>query len=95
MGFGRNPHVAKAQAAEEKAASAKDASSEVRAWLEAAHFWERAVEKEQPGKKRAEYEAAAANARARSESPAADEGNALEKAASRLRLVHPGPGSTA
>ena len=56
MSFGRNPHLAKAQAAEQKAADAGDASSRARAYRDAAHQWERAAEREQPGKKRAEYE---------------------------------------
>ncbi len=46
MGFGRNPHVAKAEAAELKAQEAEDGGTEVRAWLEAAHLWERAAGKE-------------------------------------------------
>lgn len=95
MGFGRNPHVAKAQAAEEKAGAATDTATEVRAWLEAAHLWERAADKEQPGKKRSEYEAAAANARARAESPAERADSGLERAAGKLRLVHPAPGRPA
>ncbi|MBI5488813.1 MAG: hypothetical protein HY905_15870 [Deltaproteobacteria bacterium] len=66
MGFGRNPHVAKAQAAQAKAQEATDVISEVRAYLEAAHLWDRAAAKEQDGKRRAEYEANAAAARERS-----------------------------
>ncbi len=67
MGFGRNPHVAKARAAEAKAEEAKDVASEVRAYLEAAHLWDRAATKEKDGKRRAEYEANAAAARERSD----------------------------
>ena len=63
MGFGKNPYVAKAQAAEEKASTARDDASRERALLEAAHEWDRAAEKEKPGKKRAEYEAEAERVR--------------------------------
>jgi hypothetical protein len=55
MSFGRNPHVAKAQAAEQKAVDAPDESSRTRAYRDAAHAWERAAEKERPGKQRDEY----------------------------------------
>jgi hypothetical protein len=78
MGFGRNPHVAKAEAAQAKAQEAKDVASEVRAYLEAAHLWDRAAAKELEAgrhgaggvgganKRHAEYEANAAAARERS-----------------------------
>ena len=56
MGFGKNPYVTKAQAAEQKAASAPDEASRVRALRDAAHQWERAAEREKPGKQRTEYE---------------------------------------
>jgi hypothetical protein len=56
MGFGRNPHVPKAQAAEQKAADAPDDAARARAYREAAHQWDRAAEREAPGKRRAEYE---------------------------------------
>jgi hypothetical protein len=75
MGFGGNPHVAKAEAAEAKAREAKDVGSEARAYLEAAHFWDRAAAKEQAAgrhhsggaaERRAKYEANAVAARERS-----------------------------
>ncbi len=56
MGFGRNPHVPKAQAAEQKAADAPDDAARARAQREAAHQWDRAAEREAPGKRRTEYE---------------------------------------
>ncbi len=59
MGFGKNPFVPKAQAAEQKAADAPDEASRVRALRDAAHQWDRAAEREKPGKQRTEYEAAA------------------------------------
>ena len=63
MGFGRNPHVAKAEAAEAKAMEAKDMASVGRAYLEAARLWDRAADKEGSGKRRTEYEANAEAAR--------------------------------
>lgn len=88
MGFGRNPHVGKAQEAELKAQEAGDAASEVRAWLEAAHLWERAAAKEQPGKRRAEYEAAAVTAREHADAPSHTSEKTLDSVVSKLRLVH-------
>jgi hypothetical protein len=66
MGFGRNPHVAKAEAAQAKAPNAKDVASEARAYLEAAHLWDRAAAREKEGQWRTAYEAKAAAARERS-----------------------------
>lgn len=63
MGFGRNPYVPKAQAAEQKAASAPDDAARARAHREAAHEWDRAGERETPGKRRQEYERNAARNR--------------------------------
>jgi len=56
MSFGRNPHVAKAQAAEQKAQDATDDNARARAYREAAHLWDRAAEREKPGKQRTLYE---------------------------------------
>lgn len=56
MSFGKNPYVAKAQAAELKASEAVDDSARERAYREAAHEWERAAARENPGKRRTEYE---------------------------------------
>jgi hypothetical protein len=56
MSFGKNPHVAKAQAAEQKAADAVDEHARTLAYREAAHQWDRAASRENPGKKRTEYE---------------------------------------
>jgi hypothetical protein len=64
MAFGRNPHVLKAQAAVQKALDAPDDASRARAYREAAHQWDRAAEREPPGKRRVEYEANAARDRA-------------------------------
>jgi hypothetical protein len=64
VSFGKNPFVAKAQAAEQKAADATDAIARVAAYREAAHAWDRAAAKEKPGKFRAEYEEAAERNRA-------------------------------
>ncbi|MBK8258730.1 MAG: hypothetical protein IPK82_39500 [Polyangiaceae bacterium] len=56
MSFGRNPYVSKAQAAEQKALDAQDDDTRTRAYRDAAHQWDRAAEREKPGKYRAEYE---------------------------------------
>lgn len=56
MSFGRNPHVAKATLAEQKAQDATDDNARARAYREAAHLWDRAAEREKPGKQRAQYE---------------------------------------
>jgi hypothetical protein len=56
MSFGKNPYVAKAQAAELKAEEAPDPTAQARAYREAAHEWERAAGREPPGKRRVEYE---------------------------------------
>ena len=64
MSFGRNPHVPKAQAAEQKAADANDEMARSAAYRDAAHQWDRAAARETPGKRRAEYEANAERNRA-------------------------------
>ncbi len=69
MSFGRNPHVAKAEAAEQKAQTAKDASSYERAWRDAGRLWERAAERETDGKRKAQYEANAERARTTADEP--------------------------
>lgn len=84
MSFGRNPHVAKAQAAEQKAELATDHLARERAYREAAHLWERAATREQPGKRKTEYEGNAERLRALADEPAvtdeADESAPLERA---------------
>lgn len=73
MSFGRNPHVAKAQAAEQKADLAADHLARERAYREAAHLWERAASREQPGKRRVEYEGHAERLRGLADGGLADE----------------------
>jgi hypothetical protein len=67
MSFGRNPHVAKAEAEELKARSAKDQRACELAWREGARQWDRAAERESDDKRRKEYEERAAAARASAE----------------------------
>ena len=55
MSFGRNPHVAKATLAEQKARAAVDAAARSSAWRDAARLWERAAERESVEKRIAEY----------------------------------------
>lgn len=69
MSFGRNPHVAKAEAAEQKAEAARDESAWEQAWREAARQWDRAAERETDGKRRAEYAQRAETARTRADEP--------------------------
>jgi hypothetical protein len=76
MGFGRNPYVAKATAAELKANEAHDDLARVRSLREAAHEWDRAAEREQPGKKREEYARNAAKNRELAEANEAPRANA-------------------
>jgi hypothetical protein len=69
MSFGRNPHVAKAEAEEQKAQFAKDVSACELAWREAARQWERAAERETDDKKRRVYNEKAEAARANADNP--------------------------
>jgi hypothetical protein len=69
MSFGRNPHVAKAEAAEQKASSAKDTMASEHAWREAGRLWERAADAETDAKRRQLYTANAERARARADEP--------------------------
>jgi hypothetical protein len=73
MSFGRNPHVAKAEAAEQKAGVAPDDHSRERAWREAAHLWGRAAERETDARRREQYTAREEAARAKADVPP-DEG---------------------
>lgn len=69
MSFGRNPHVAKAEAAEQKAQSAKDSTAREHAWREAGRLWERAADRETDPKRRQSYAAHAERARASADEP--------------------------
>jgi len=63
VSFGRNPFPAKAELAEQKASEANDEGTRRRFYFEAAHQWDRAAEKEKPGKYRTKYEENAVRAR--------------------------------
>ena len=69
MAFGKNPYVARAQAAEQKAKDASNDAMRERAYRDAAHQWDRAAERELPGKRRDEYERNAATNRALADDP--------------------------
>ena len=69
MSFGRNPHVAKAEAAEQKANDAQDAAAYEQAWLEAGRAWERASDREKDAKRRTDYAARAEAARVKATEP--------------------------
>jgi hypothetical protein len=70
MSFGRNPHVSKAEAAEQKATGAKDSTAREHAWREAGRLWERAADRETDAKRRQSYTANAERARASADEPA-------------------------
>jgi hypothetical protein len=63
--------VAKAEAAELKATSAKDATACEHAWREAGRLWERAADRESEPKRRQQYTANAERARASADDPGA------------------------
>lgn len=67
MGFGKNPHVAKAEAEEQKAEGARDAKAAELAWREAARQWDRAAARETDSKFRDRYTANAEAARAKAD----------------------------
>ena len=69
MSFGRNPHVAKAEAAEQKARDATDDAAYELAWREAARLWDRAAEREKDEKRRKLYAERAESARASADEP--------------------------
>lgn len=69
MSFGKNPHVAKAETAEQKAREARDDIAREQAWREAARRWERAAERETDGKRRQLYLDRGEQARARAAQP--------------------------
>jgi hypothetical protein len=76
MSFGRNPHVAKAEAEEQKARSARDTAACELAWREAARQWDRATDRETDDKKRQQYAERAATARANADDPGSESGAA-------------------
>jgi len=76
MSFGRNPHVAKAEAAEQKAQNAKDGSAHEQAWRDAARQWDRAAERETQDARRQEYTDKATAARANADAPWEENGAA-------------------
>jgi len=90
MSFGKNPYLPKAQAAEQKAADAVDTAARSRAYREAAHEWDRAAEREKPGKRRTEYQEHATRNRELADGAEAGEAPELEVKKPALRLV-PGP----
>ena len=86
MGFGRNPHVAKAEAAEQKALDARDAKAYEHAWREAGRLWERAAERETDAKRRAQYTTFAERARAAADQPQGERDHAEPESPSDLSV---------
>lgn len=74
MSFGRNPHVAKAEAEEQKARSATDSAACEMAWREAARQWDRATDRETDDKRRQDYTDRAEAARANADAPPSEGG---------------------
>jgi hypothetical protein len=91
MGFGRNPHVAKAEAAEQKALCAKDATAREQAWREAARQWDRASERETEAKRRELYAEKAESARTNADNPS-DQGASEPPLAESSLRSQPAPG---
>jgi hypothetical protein len=92
MSFGRNPHVAKAEAEEQKALGAKDVKAAERAWREAARQWDRAAARETDSKRRLELLAMVGAARAMADGRDADveaEGNDAEAERNDVASVPP------
>ena len=83
MSFGKNPHVAKAETAEQKALDAQDDAARAQAWLEAGRQWERAAEREKDPRRRAAYndKATAARAAVDAETPGTTDADADADAA--------------
>lgn len=71
MSFGRNPHVAKAEAEEQKALVARDDRAREQAWREAARQWDRAADRETDDSRKTMYTEKAEVARSNADSPAA------------------------
>ncbi|MBK8171600.1 MAG: hypothetical protein IPK60_14800 [Sandaracinaceae bacterium] len=86
MSFGKNPHVAKAEAAELKAGAARDSIAAEQAWREAARLWDRAAERENDQKRRQIYVDKAELARSNAEN-----GEPIETSLPELKKIVKGP----
>ncbi len=80
MSFGRNPHPAKAEAAEQKARCARDSAAREQAWRDAARQWDRAADREKDDRRRQHYAGKAVAARACADDPGveSDQASAAE-----------------
>ena len=85
MSFGRNPHVAKAEAEEQKARSAKDSAACELAWRESARQWDRAAERETDDRRRQEYVERAETARASADEALAREPETVDELMAKIR----------
>jgi hypothetical protein len=85
MSFGRNPHVAKAEAEEQKARSAKDTSACALAWREGARQWDRAAERETDDTRRQQYSERAEAARASADEAASRDAEPLDDLKAKLK----------
>jgi hypothetical protein len=89
MSFGRNPHVAKAEAEEQKARSAKDPAACALAWREGARQWERAAERETDDRRRQQYTERAEAARASADGARTRDPEPLESLITKLKPPKP------
>jgi hypothetical protein len=89
MSFGKNPHVAKAELAEQKAREARDEIAREQAWLEAARRWDRAAERETDAKRKQAYFDKGEHARALATQP--PEAAAEEPVSEPVPAPSPGP----
>jgi hypothetical protein len=89
MSFGRNPHVAKAEAEEQKARSAKDPAACELAWREGARQWERAAERETDDRRRQQYAERAEAARASADEARTRDPEPLESLIAKLKPPTP------
>ena len=89
MSFGRNPHVAKAEAEEQKARGAKDAAACELAWREGARQWERAAERETDDRRRQQYAERTEAARASADETRTQDPEPLESLIAKLKPPTP------
>jgi len=85
MSFGKNPHVAKAEAEEQKAQNAKDQRACELAWREGARLWDRAAERETDEKRRRLYEERAVAARANADEARKSDPEPVESLAAKIK----------
>jgi hypothetical protein len=84
MSIGKNPYVAKAEAAEQKALSARDHIAKEQAFRDAARQWERAADREKDNKRRELYVEKAEQARKQADEPSAPDADGKQPSAEKI-----------